>query len=176
MHHQQKGNTPPPLLAAAEWGGLASSGGVKGRSGALQGRDCLHTPSPQPAPPLSCHTSSNPHTRPLHPRSLPPRGPRAPLLPPTPSTTSLPQQRPLPSPCPAPAFPEGHPVWPRPLGLPPRPLRSSTHPTELWPVSSPKGWPRGRRSPPEPTFGARTPPPAPDTCIHRRSGGSTTSS
>lgn len=59
-------------------------------------------------------------------------------------------------------------MWPRPFGLSP-PLRSSIHPTKLWPVSSPKGG-----APPEPTFGtslswvvaqapmARPPAPAPE--------------
>lgn len=169
MHHQQKGNTPPPILAAAQGsGGLASSGGVEGRSGALRGRDCLHTPSPQPAPPLSRHTSSNPHAHRLHPQSLPPRGSMAPLLPPTPSTTSLPWQRLLPSVCPVPAFPEGHPVWPRPLGLPPCPLRSSTHPPSCGQSPAPRAGPEGGGTPPEPTFGAW--PPAPDARAHRRSG------
>lgn len=160
-------HTPFPLgLLRRAQGALASSGGVQGCSGALQGRPCLHTPSPQPAPPLSCVTSSNPHTHPLYPLSCLPGAPGPPLLPLSPSTMSLPQQRPLPSPGPAPAFPEGHPVWPPPLGLPPRPLRSSTHPTPAVASLQPQGLaPREEEPPRTHLWGSPTPQPLPQTPI-----------
>lgn len=146
MHHQQKGSTPPPPALAAPQGPASVWAGdwpALGESRGAQGHYEGVTASTRPALGLPhlcpCHTSSDP-PRPLHVPSIPVSpGPMAPA----PVTHSLLRLcltgTCCPPPCPTPAFPEGHPVWPRPLGLPPHPPRSSTHPYKLWPVSSPEG-------------------------------------
>lgn len=149
--------------------------------GPLRGVTACTRPALGLLPPLSL--STHPRTPTSNPCTLIPaswaHGP--PSVTPFPSATSLPHQRWLPSTTPsAPTVPEGHPVWPRPPWASLRTLRSSTHPLQAWPVSSPEGGaiphpqslPLGLVSPgwwPEPPTAQLPSPALPST--HRRSRG-----
>lgn len=69
----------PMDAGASGWAGdWPAPGESRGTRGPLRGRDCLHTPSPWPAPTsVPVNTSSNPHVQSVHPHPCLP-GPHGP--------------------------------------------------------------------------------------------------